>query len=108
MHRTEALLTIAKHPPKPILTKVDPTPFIAAHIHSTKHRPAMEASAQCACFFCFRSFAPAQIKSWIDGNQTALCPHCGIDAVLGSASPHRIDSQFLRQMHQHYFAYRSK
>jgi len=101
-------MTVAKHPPKPVLPKIDPTPFIFAQSHASKHRAAVEASATCACYFCFRSFVPAAIKTWIEGNQTALCPHCGLDAVLGSASPHRIDNQFLRQMHQHYFAYRTK
>ncbi|MEJ7599770.1 MAG: hypothetical protein WKG01_17820 [Kofleriaceae bacterium] len=101
-------MTIAKQPTKPILTKVDPAPFIAASVYATKHRPALEASEKCACYFCFRVFPPTAIKSWIDANQTALCPHCGIDAVIGDASPLRIDNTFLRQMHQHHFAYRSK
>ncbi len=77
-------------------------------MHASKHRVELEASDRCACFFCFRKFAPTDIKVWIEGSQTALCPGCGIDAVLGSASPHSIDDRFLRKMHQHHFAYRSK
>ena len=59
--------------------------FAAAQVHASKHRVEIEASEQCGCFFCFRTFAPSAIKSWTDGNQTALCPHCGVDSVLGSA-----------------------
>ena len=48
------------------------------------------------------------IKAWIDAKQTALCPGCGVDAVIGSASSYRIDEAFLRRMHGQFFAYRSK
>jgi hypothetical protein len=81
---------------------------VAAHKHSTKHRVEVEASTQCACFFCFKKFTPASIKTWTEGGQTALCPSCGMDAVIGSASSHRLDDTFLRQMHGQFFAYRSK
>ena len=78
--------------------------YIDAHKHSSRHRAEIEASARCGCFFCFRSFASAEIKSWIDANQTALCPCCGVDSVIGSASQHRIDDMFLRGMHAHFFS----
>lgn len=83
-------------------------PYVAAHTHASKHRVELEASEKCACFFCFRKFATADIKAWIDASQTALCPGCGTDSVLGSASGHSLSDGFLRKMHQHYFAYRSK
>ncbi len=82
--------------------------FVEAHKHASRHRVEIEASARCACFFCFRTFPATAIKAWIDAKQTALCPACGVDSVLGSASPHRLDDAFLRQMHQHFFGYRSK
>jgi hypothetical protein len=86
-----------------------PTPSIytTAHAHASQHRAEVLASARCACFFCFRTFSTGEIKSWVDANQTALCPHCGIDSVLGDVSG-QIGDSFLRRMHQQYFAYRSK
>ena len=81
---------------------------VAAHVHASQHRGEVEASEKCACFFCFRKFTPGEITSWIDAGQTALCPKCGLDSVLGSASPPGIDDRFLRKMHQHHYAYRSK
>jgi hypothetical protein len=83
-------------------------PLIAAKEHASRHRSELLASTRCGCFFCFRGFAPSEIKAWIDGDSTALCPGCGVDAVLGDASPASIADGFLRKMHQHYFAYRSK
>jgi hypothetical protein len=35
--------------------------------------------------------------------QTALCPKCGIDAVIGSASGYPISREFLAEMHRHWF-----
>jgi len=89
-------------------TKAASAPLIAAKLHASRHRDALEASTRCACFFCFRAFATSEIKAWIDANTTALCPGCGVDAVLGNASCPSISDGFLRKMHQHYFAYRSK
>ena len=82
--------------------------IVAAKTHASRHRAEIEASTQCACFFCFRVFPSSAIKAWIDVNTTALCPGCGVDAVLGDASGHSIADRSLRKMHEHYFAYRSK
>jgi len=57
---------------------------------SRRHRPAIEKSRICGCFHCEQFLAPHQIESWVadlgegaDGpEQTALCPWCGVDAVL--------------------------
>ncbi len=83
---------------------VDSGLCVAAHKHASRHRQEIEASARCGCFFCFRTFGQAEIKVWIDANQTALCPKCGVDSVLGSASNHRLDDTFLRGMHTHFFS----
>jgi hypothetical protein len=99
----------------PATPKAPPAPspttqlFIDAHKHASRHRVELEASERCGCFFCFKTFPTASIKSWIDAKQTALCPHCGVDSVLGSAaSDVHIDDRFLRRMHQHHFASRKK
>jgi hypothetical protein len=82
---------------------IDAGTCIDAHKHASHNRLEVEASGRCACFFCFRTFPQTEIKSWIDSNQTALCPRCGVDAVLGTASQHRLDDGFLRGMHRHFF-----
>jgi hypothetical protein len=35
--------------------------------------------------------------------QTALCPRCGIDSVLGSASGYPINREFLQKMNEYWF-----
>jgi hypothetical protein len=91
-----------------VMTKqVDPQ-LVDAQKHASRHRAELEASTRCGCFFCFRTFPPMSIKAWTDAKQTALCPECGVDAVIGTASSHRIDDAFLRRMHGQFFAYRKK
>jgi hypothetical protein len=82
--------------------RIDTALCVSAQKHASKNRAEIEASTKCSCFFCFRSFKTTDIKAWIDSNQTALCPKCGVDSVLGSL--HRSDDAFLRGMHEHFFA----
>src|SRR5262249_33790758 len=54
------------------------------HNRSIRNRAEIEASAVCGCFFCKKTFASNEIEDWTDTSnplfeQTALCPHCGID-----------------------------
>ncbi|MPT10094.1 MAG: cytoplasmic protein [Comamonas sp.] len=77
---------------------------IEAHRHSSRHRSEIEASDLCGCFYCLETYSPSAITEWIDeGDGTALCPKCGIDAVLGSASSAQINTRFLRSMHKKWF-----
>lgn len=102
------VMMIATTTTKHVATKPVAQQFAEALKHASQHRVELEASTHCGCFFCFRTFPPLSIKSWIDAKQTALCPGCGVDSVLGNASSHRIDDAFLRQMHNQFFARRSK
>ncbi len=57
---------------------------------STLHRHDLLASEIAGCYYCLESYAPRAIKDWCDGDnqdQTALCPKCGIDAVVGFNGP---------------------
>ena len=50
------------------------------------HRTQLLASETAACFYCLNEFPPSTITSWTDGEpigQTAICPNCGTDAVVG-------------------------
>ena len=82
--------------------------YTSAQTYASQHRIAVQASESCACFSCFARFAPAQIVKWIDESQTALCPTCGLDSVLGAASGARMDEGFLRKLHLHAFGSRRR
>ena len=80
----------------------------AAHHHASAHRNELSNSGRCGCFFCFRTFPFGDIRRWTDNNMTALCPSCGIDAVLGDASGFPVDDAFLRMMHRYWFTMHKK
>ena len=79
-----------------------------AHFHSSNHRREIESSDICGCFFCCTIFKPSEIKEWVDVNdegigQCAICPHCGIDSVIGSLSGFPIKEEFLKEMNKYWF-----
>ncbi|MDD5195178.1 MAG: cytoplasmic protein [Candidatus Omnitrophica bacterium] len=79
-----------------------------AHKHSLKHREEILNSEMCGCFHCEAIFNPSEIKEWVDADknnlgQTALCPKCGIDSVIGSSSGYPIAKEFLGKMQKHWF-----
>jgi hypothetical protein len=49
---------------------------------SWKARPALEAATKCGCYYCLKIYSPSKITEWCDSDQTAICPECGIDAVI--------------------------
>jgi hypothetical protein len=75
-----------------------------AHRHSSLHRKAIETSKLCGCFFCEETFEPSKIEFWVDSEQTAICPKCSIDSVLGDRSGLPVTAPgFLKAMHEHWF-----
>jgi hypothetical protein len=83
--------------------------IIAAHKASSLHRKQLaEPGVRCGCFHCCQTFAPSCITEWVDEDeagdgQTAMCPLCGIDSVIGSNSDYPITTEFLTQMKIHWF-----
>ena len=83
--------------------------YIAAHDFSIRHEEQILASEVCGCFYCLQIFGPSQIVEWIDepqemrGGRTALCPKCGIDSVIGSASGYPVTNAFLKRMQKKWF-----
>lgn len=81
--------------------------IIRAHRHSIRHRNEVLASSLCGCFYCGAIFPPSEISDWTDAwegaGQTALCPRCGIDSVIGSESGYPVTSEFLAAMQAHWF-----
>jgi hypothetical protein len=79
-------------------------PIKLAHKHSSSHSQEIAKSRLCGCFYCLAVFAPSEIEEWCDNGNTAICPKCSVDAVIGDASKFPITSpEFLAKMHQHWF-----
>lgn len=91
----------------------DAADFRSIHRFSDNHRELLARSDRAGCFHCRTIFDPRQIRDWIDGapdetgdlrdGVTALCPRCGIDAVLPSAAPITLTADLLAEMHAFWF-----
>lgn len=83
--------------------------IIKAHSHCNYNRVEIERSETCGCFYCLRVYTPDKVDEWLgeisrDKNeQTALCPFCDIDSVVGSASGFPITPVFLQRMKAYWF-----
>ena len=86
-----------------------------AHEHCNQNRLEVLASELCGCFCCLAIFPPSEIHVWWSTlwddpdyeitaeEDQAICPHCWIDSVIGSASGYPITLEFLTAMEKHWF-----
>jgi hypothetical protein len=77
--------------------------LISANKHTAWNRVEVLRSATCGCIHCLAFFETSEIKNWIDTGQTAVCPMCGIDSVIGSASGLDLSHAFLTAMRDRWF-----
>lgn len=77
-----------------------------AHKHCRHNKRELDDSNTAGCFYCFNVFNPGEIKQWVDTGTTALCPKCGIDSVIGSASDLEVDDlSWLQLMYERWFSH---
>jgi hypothetical protein len=67
---------------------------------SIYNRNALLEANDVSCYSCQRVYRVTQITRWTDRGTTAICPYCGIDAVI----PGQIPMQELQAMYAHWFA----
>ncbi len=89
--------------------------LLAPYRHTTNNWAVIGASKVCGCCSCMQTFPPDEIVAWagldfdnVDDpaavdRQTALCPRCGSESVIGDASGYPINMQFLGQMNEAWF-----
>ena len=70
---------------------------------SINHRELLDRSRRCACYACLAVFSRRDIRRWTDDGQTALCPHCGFDAVLPGAAGLSIRRESLISIRKFWF-----
>ena len=79
----------------------------AVYSNSIRNEESILKSNLCGCFHCISIFPVADVKLSEmmvekDGSRTAICPICGIDAVLGDASV-EISAELIESMNEYYF-----
>jgi hypothetical protein len=78
-----------------------------------RNRAALVPGNRTGCFYCCAVFDASEISEWVDDRQvetgslddgsTALCPRCGIDAVLPGSAGTVITPALLAEMKAHWF-----
>ena len=76
-----------------------------AHRHTIHNRQEVEVSQFCYCISCRTFFKPSEIECYADGDDTAICPYCDCDAVIGNACGIRLTDELLERLHDKYFNY---
>lgn len=66
---------------------------------SFRNRDRVMAGRVCGCFHCLATFPADEIREWVDNDQTALCPRCGVDSVLAEVT----DRATLQSLHHFRF-----
>jgi len=89
--------------------------LLAAYRSVSNNWNQIHASGVCGCCTCVQIFPPEEIVAWtglhfddVDdpaaiAGQTALCPRCGSESVIGDRSGFPIDAHFLTRMNEAWF-----
>jgi hypothetical protein len=103
MKKPRRLQPHARQPPEDEAAReVSWIEFLAGISGSIENRELLRRSALCGCRLCRHVFPPEAVREWVDERdgigRTAMCPKCGLDAVIGSASPIAEEIGFLREL----------
>ena len=79
-----------------------------AHKSSFGNKADVMASEFCGCFYCKETYSATEVDEWNEENppadETAFCPRCGMDSVIGSNSRYPVtEIDFLKAMNKFFF-----
>jgi len=83
---------------------MNPTQLKNAPKYSMRNRVSIEESEGCGCYCCCEVFSKLGITEWTDKGETAICPKCGVDAVIAQSMSVPLDKESLKEMQQYWFA----
>ena len=71
--------------------------------YAMKNKSQLENSQLAGCYYCLQTFPASEIKEYVDKGLTALCPHCGIDSVVGDVCGYELSKNALQEAHEYWF-----
>ena len=82
---------------------------LAQELPNRHNRRELLASSRCGCYCCLRIFCTSEIINWCDGGatgegETALCPYCGVDAVIAESSGLPLNIHSLETLNRIWFS----
>jgi hypothetical protein len=75
----------------------------AAIKFATTNKKALEISEKAGCYYCLKIYPANEVTDFLEVEDTALCPHCGIDSVLPGKSPYELTSETLKELNKFWF-----
>lgn len=73
------------------------------HAYSSHNRELVERARQCHCFYCRATVESSEITDFTDQGQTAICPRCGVDAILPDSIEESLDANTIAEMNKYWF-----
>ena len=70
--------------------------------YTIENKKQVLASQTCRCANCLATFSGAEVTEFTDKGKTAVCPKCGVDAVLPDCVE-GLDDQLLQEIHDYWF-----
>ena len=72
--------------------------------HSKNNYTQVKNGKVCGCFCCQKIFDANKVKNYLnDSLKTAICPFCGVDAVVAQTDKIIIDAKILCELNKKYF-----
>ena len=82
----------------------DKSSYSIAHKNTHSNMNNLFIKQKCVCIYCEKSFVSDQITQVVNYYPgTALCPYCGIDAVIGEVSGFELNEEFKAKMNMYFF-----
>ena len=73
------------------------------YLHFTiENKKQVLASQTCRCANCLATFSGAEVTEFTDKGKTAVCPKCGVEAVVPDCVE-GLDDQLLQEIHDYWF-----
>ncbi len=83
---------------------MEKSPLISeASEYSIRNRDGLVEGSKAACYYCMQVYPSEEITEFTDAGDTALCPYCGIDAVLPEHVGYAFTPENLKAMRAFWF-----
>lgn len=74
-----------------------------AAIMSLNNRTQVVKSNKCGCYYCCSIFNAEDVIFFVDEGTTALCPKCGVDAVIPDSIIVDLNYMLLEELKKYWF-----
>lgn len=73
------------------------------HAYASHNKELIEKSDRCYCFYCNANMGSGEIEKYLDKEETALCPKCGVDSIIPDSIDEQIDENIISELHDYWF-----